>query len=279
MLVGGQVVLGVDDPPDQLGRHLFAGLVVYGPEVEELFLGSPVLHNLRRQFDEIAVDRRAGHAGVVSLRENAVQRVSEFVQHRADLVECQQRRGILGRFREVENQRDQRAGVLPVARRLAAEFGHPGPAAFRGPREEVHVQYGQEFPVGVVHFVGLYVRVVDRDVGVLFERDSVESAGQVENAGLHVFEFEIGLGQLFVDAVFFVFQFFGIVGKIPRHQLAGKTVRGRIFGDALYVGMRGADRPVEQFGQESVDRRGAFGHPFFEHIVGVSIVAEQAGHL
>ena len=208
-----------------------------------------------------------------------MQRVSEFVQHRADLVECQQRRGILGRFREVENQRDQRAGVLPVARRLAAEFGHPGPAAFRGPREEVHVQYGQEFPVGVVHFVGLYVRVVDRDVGVLFERDSVESAGQVENAGLHVFEFEIGLGQLFVDAVFFVFQFFGIVGKIPRHQLAGKTVRGRIFGDALYVGMRGADRPVEQFGQESVDRRGAFGHPFFEHIVGVSIVAEQAGHL
>ena len=142
MRVGGQIVFRVEYPPDQLGGHLLARAVIDREQVEKFLLVGPVLHDLRRQFDEIAVDGRSGQARIGSGGENAVQRMAELVQHRRHLVEREQRRQAVGRLRKVVDHRNQRPRLDAVLDSLLAELGHPCSAAFRGAGEEVHIQNG-----------------------------------------------------------------------------------------------------------------------------------------
>ena len=84
------IVLCGDDLGNQVGRNRFSGLVIHGPQVEELFLGRPILHDLRRQLDEILIYVRTADRLVLSLRKNGVQRVSELMQESFEFTESKQ---------------------------------------------------------------------------------------------------------------------------------------------------------------------------------------------
>jgi hypothetical protein len=76
--------------------------------VQHLRHGQPVLVELRRQFDEIARHAGAGNGRIGHVREHAVQRVAEFVEQRARVVEGQEGRLALRRLGEIHRVEDDR---------------------------------------------------------------------------------------------------------------------------------------------------------------------------
>ena len=275
--VGRQVVLRRHDALDQLGGHRLARLIVDGPQVEELLLGGPVLHNLRRELDEVAVDVRAGERLVGTLAQHAVQRVAELVEEGLHLVKGQQRGLRLGGLREVHHQRHQRAGLFAVDHLRTAVLGHPGARVLRGAGEEVEVEHRQEVALLVGHVVGRHVGVVDLDLLVGRKVEPVELVGQQEDTLLHVLELEVGLHHLVAQGILLVLVLLAVVGPVPRHQLTLEPLRGGIgvqCGVVLVgVGLRGLQQLVE----EGVDRLRIPGHALLEHVVGIGLVAEQVG--
>ena len=81
-----------EQPLQQFLRHRLAGLVVQREAPQHLGLLQPVLVELRRQLDEIGGDAGAGNPRIGDVGEQAVQRVAEFVEQRARVIETQQRR-------------------------------------------------------------------------------------------------------------------------------------------------------------------------------------------
>ena len=75
---------------------------------EDFRLERPMLIELRRELDEIARHARAGEQRILHVREHAVQRVSEFMEHRRHVDEADQRRLSGGRLREVCDVEDDR---------------------------------------------------------------------------------------------------------------------------------------------------------------------------
>ncbi len=77
-----------------------------------------------------------------------MQRVAEFVEQRARVIEAQQRRLAAGGLGEIADIDDQRADV---ARKLflIAQRGHPGAAALRGAREIIAEEQPDLVAVGV----------------------------------------------------------------------------------------------------------------------------------
>jgi hypothetical protein len=82
-------------------RHRLAGLEMHGIALQDSGHRQPVLIKLRRQLDEIARNTGAGNGRVGNIRQHAVQRVAEFVEQRARVVERQQRRLAFRRLGEV----------------------------------------------------------------------------------------------------------------------------------------------------------------------------------
>ena len=117
-----------DEPLQKVLRHRLAGLVVQREAAQHLRLLQPVLVKLRRQFDEIGGDIGAGNFRIGDARQQAVQRVAEFVEQRARILEAEQRRlavGGLGKIADIDDERRDIAGELF----LIAQGGHPGAAA------------------------------------------------------------------------------------------------------------------------------------------------------
>ena len=77
---------------EQRFRHRLAGRGVARIFLQNLRHLQPVLVELRGQLDEIARHRGAGEQRIGDVRQQAVQRVAEFVEQRAGVVEGQQRR-------------------------------------------------------------------------------------------------------------------------------------------------------------------------------------------
>ena len=97
-------VLRLLDLVDQRLRHRLAGLVVLGVVGEHLRVERPVLVELRRELDEVARRVGAGERRILHVREHAVQRVAELVEHRGHVVEAEQRRLAGGRLGEVRRR-------------------------------------------------------------------------------------------------------------------------------------------------------------------------------
>ncbi len=116
-------------------------LHVPGEIAQERRFHEPVFVELRGQFHEIAGDRGAGDSRVGDVGHQPVQRMAEFVEQGAGVVEGEHRVVPLGGLREVHRVDDDGAHLLVVA--VAAEFvlaakaAHPRAGAFRGPREVV----------------------------------------------------------------------------------------------------------------------------------------------
>ena len=66
-----------------------------------------MLEQLRRQFDEIDSDIGAGNHRVSHRRKQAVQRMAEFMEQRARILEAQQGRLAGGRLGEIADIDDQ----------------------------------------------------------------------------------------------------------------------------------------------------------------------------
>ena len=60
-----------------------------------------MLVELRRKFDEVASRRGAGESGILGVREHAVQRVPELVEHGSDVGEADQSGFAFGRLGQV----------------------------------------------------------------------------------------------------------------------------------------------------------------------------------
>ena len=74
-------------PVEQRFRHRLAGGGVARVFLQNLRHLQPMLIELRRQLDEIARHRSAGEQRIGHVRQQAVQRVAEFVEQRARVVE------------------------------------------------------------------------------------------------------------------------------------------------------------------------------------------------
>jgi hypothetical protein len=95
---------------------------------EDLRPEDPHLVHLR-ELHEVAEDRRAGEVRERDRGEQAVQRVTELVEERRDLVECEESGAIVGRLGDVEVVHDDRGRT--AQRRLGDDRVHPGSAALR----------------------------------------------------------------------------------------------------------------------------------------------------
>ena len=237
--IGRKVVLRRNDAPDKVCGYALARLVVLGPEVEILLLRRPILHHLRRQLHKVAADVGTIERLVLPACQHPVQRMSEFVQQRRQLVERKQRGRRGRRPREVHNQRHQRPRLDAVGRAArAAELGHPRPRPLRRTREEVEIQHRKEAPVGIRHLVGLHVGMVDIDTLGAGEMEPVEPLRQQEDATHHILQMQVGFHLLVIHGVVRRLVAFGIVGPVPRHHLRGQPLLARIGRDRLHVAMR-----------------------------------------
>ncbi len=125
-----------EQPLEQRLRHRLAGLAVPGIGFQDLRHLQPVLVKLRGQFDEVARHRGAGEQRIGHIGQEAVQRMAEFVEQRARVVEGEQRRlagGGLGEIADIDDDRVDIAGELF----LVAQRGHPGARVLGGAGEIV----------------------------------------------------------------------------------------------------------------------------------------------
>ena len=123
-----------EQPLQQFLRHRLAGLVMQGEAPQHFRLLEPVLVELRRQLDEIGGDAGAGDHRIGDVGEQAVQRVAEFVEQRAGVVEAQQRRlavGALVKFITLTTS----GRMSPASFSWSRSERHPGAAALGRPRE------------------------------------------------------------------------------------------------------------------------------------------------
>ncbi len=79
--------VGLLDLCGEFGRHRCAGLVVLRVVSEDAGVGGPVLVELRGELDEVARHGGTADQRVFDVREHAVERVTELVEHGAYVVE------------------------------------------------------------------------------------------------------------------------------------------------------------------------------------------------
>src|ERR1700694_16364 len=100
---------------------------------------------------------------------------------------------------------------------LADEFGHPGSAVLVVTLEVVTVEDCEMLAVGVEDLEDTHIRLVDRDVVSLFEREPIKLIGSIENTILqHVVEFEVGLYLGIIEIVTSFADLLGVKVPVPR---------------------------------------------------------------
>ena len=135
-------------PRTSSGRHRRPGLVVLGVVRQHLGPRDPHLVDLARELDEVPLDVRPREPGVGRAGDEAVQRVSELVEQRLDLVLDQQGRRARGGLGDVEVVHDD--GQRPHQGGLLDDRVHPRTTALAVTR----VQVEQVQPDGGVVLVG-----------------------------------------------------------------------------------------------------------------------------
>ena len=260
------------DLPHERFRNLVVGAVVQRILFQHLGFGGPVLHHLRRQLHEIALD--VGQPAVLHLAEQAVQRMAEFMEEGLRLVEIEQRRRRTGRTGVVGHHPYDGRHALAVLVILFGKVPAPRSAALALAHVVVEVEHAQMALVLVEHFVDQAVGIVER-CDDRPEGDTVEPVGQKEDAALHVFEREIGAQRLVVERVVAAAHLLGIVPPVPR--LEGRI--GVVGAQHLFHSRQLLLRPIERrrpyLVQQRIDRSGRRGHLVGSHVVGEGIVPQQ----
>jgi hypothetical protein len=129
---------------DGFGGEDFAGLVMLGEGLEQLFVAEKLFQHLRWDFDEVALRRKAGESGPLRLAaENGVHQVAEFVEEGDDVVVLQQARIVFVALREVADQR----GLRQRAPANAGDDGRGGePLVLAIARVHVEIETAHALP-------------------------------------------------------------------------------------------------------------------------------------
>ena len=178
----------------------------------------PMLVELRRQFDEIGIDAGARDHRIGHVRQDAVQRVAEFVEQRARVVEGQQRGFAVGALGEIHHVDDQRADIAAQLF-LLAQRGHPGAAMLGGPREIIAEEQRDMRPAASVTS---HTRTSGCQTGMsvqLLEAQTEQPCRGVEGGLDDPVELQIGLGRRLIDIVQALAQLLGVIAPVPGRDL------------------------------------------------------------
>ena len=116
---------------DETVGHWLAGFVMLGIHADDLWLGYPVFHDLRRHF-HIVVGHIAAGAAVEAIGEEGVQAVAKLVPHGLGFVPSEQGRGVARSRGEVHHERNNGINFLAVdVVATLTETGTPCAAALR----------------------------------------------------------------------------------------------------------------------------------------------------
>lgn len=126
-----------------------------------------------------------------------MQGVTEFVKQRARIVQRQQRRFSLGRFREIADIVDDRyfadRAVLQRQLVLRLERTHPCAGTLGGTGEIIAKEHGFQIAVVVSDFENPHIRVIGSDILDLDSPNSEEPVGHIETGLDDFFQLQIGL--------------------------------------------------------------------------------------
>ena len=103
-----------------------------------------------------------------------------------------------------------RGGVV-----LLLEVIHPSATLLPFTREEVCVQQAEVRAVPILHLVGMYVGMIDGQVGALAEVDAVETGGEGEDRRGDPRELEVRAELLFIQLVEGLLILLGPVAPVP----------------------------------------------------------------
>ena len=90
---------------------------------------------------------------------------------------------------------------------------------------EVAVIDSHEVAVSIHYVISRYLGVINLDILVLLETDTIEVVSKVKDGTLHTLQFEIGTEHVVADAILGILQFLAVERPIPGHQLAFEAER------------------------------------------------------
>ena len=265
--------LAATDLVDHRLRNDVARAVVHGVLPQHFGIEGPVLHQLRRQLHEIALDLR--EAAVLHVVEEEMQRMAEFVKERLRLVERQQRRRAAHRPREVADDRHHGRhappfGVVGLLHVVAA----PRTLALALAREEIEIEHAEVRLVGIEHLVGRHVGMIDRhDDGP--EGNAVQPVGQEEDTAPDVLQREVGTQHRLVERILLAAELLGVVPPVPRGELPFGHILAEQLLQLAQLALRPFQRRSPDAFEQLIDRVGRTGHLVVHDIGRIGRVAQQ----
>ena len=160
----------------------------------------PQLVDLRGELHEVAGNRGSGSRWVPDLGEQAVEGVTELVEHRDHVVPGQQAGSTLDGAGEIAGVRHHGQGTGQL--RLVHQGGHPRPATLGGSGERIEDHRTQRGAVFLTNLVHLGLRGETAQIGPRVEGDAVESGRGGEDALVqHPVILQVGTQQGRVDGL------------------------------------------------------------------------------
>ena len=264
-------------PLEQLLRDRRARLEVAREQVERPALPAPVLHDLRRQLDEVPGHVGAGQRAHFDAAQAVVQQVAELVKDRLDFAVGEQCRAAAGRRVDVAaHQPEMRLEAL--GRRTAGDQRpHPGAAALVLPRIPVGVEAAQQRAALVADGVVFHRRIPNRRARLFDYADAEQPLDQIEQARDRALQREVRAQHLLVELVERRPLLLGVIGDVPRLQLGcagafqAPPEGQQLFVLAAEVGLGLMPQIVEKLLRPVA----AVSHAVFQHQVGEIAVADQ----
>ena len=219
---------------NQVFGHLFAGLIVFGKRIQELFLAEEVLIELRRQFHEVARHVCTGLRRIIAAGKHTVQAVTKLMQEGLCLV-IREQSGLGFRCAsKVHYVYDMRTMVFLAQFELRLEVVHPCTTTFAVPRVEVAIINGEILALVVKYFVCRHFGVIYLNILVLHEGKTIETFCQAEDTLFHRLKLKVRTKHVIRDAVFLVLEFLAVERPVPRLDFALEAKTVSIFLQLLH---------------------------------------------
>ncbi len=273
LVEGGRLV----DLGDELLGNRFASLVVECEPIQHLGRLHPVLEKLRGKLDVVARDVGSRERGVVDVRREAVERVSEFVEQRARVVPADEHRFAGLALHEVRVVRDDRRDVAAEPA-LVPVLVHPRARFFAWTRIGIEIPE-PDVPAArlVFHFPDAHVGLVHLDVIDRRERETEELAGDPEHGLAQFLETEVRLHVVLIESVLRLADFLGVIPIVPRRD---RALLAFFVRDGLHIGdllANARHRRSPHRLHEGHRLLGRLRHAVFDAPVRVRLVSEELG--
>ena len=269
-------------------RDDLPGLIMSGVKLKGLWLECPVLIELGRKLHEIPCHTCPADILVMALAQQAMQGMSELVEHGGGLIECQKRRLTGCRLGKVADIDDNRPYILPVAVHiLIAEIAHPCPATLFRTRIIVGKKYADKRAVKIRDLESLHIGIIGRDAVKLLEIQPIKPVGRLEYTFPYILHPEIRLYETLIELVVPVTHPLGIISPVPWPDYRRAVIREQTCSDIpVHDGLHVNDflfrlshcRPEDSV-KETVYRPGIMGHLVGKYVICRGLIAEKPGFL